>query len=203
VAQSHTTNAPEVEGCCHAVLPCDGYTVTQSYRDTTPRDAKVGIRKYSSFWLTFTSHRHTVAQNNPPKLMKITSKQADALAAKLTTAMQRNTTLATGKGSTQAAGPVATYTPQPPEPRPMGALISGSPKHPSGRRSGIRLKADDDAKIREIIQAGFAFQENLTATDAIRLALRAYGPKHLTQADIAQIRAKDGRSNAGTRAVAP
>ena len=135
--------------------------------------------------------------------MKVTSKQADALAAKLTNAMQRNTSLATGKGNTQAAGPIATYTPQSPPHDSMNAVAPLSTKHSSGRRSGIRLKADDDAKIREIIQAGFSFQENLTATDAIRLALRAYDAKRLSQADIALIRAKDGRSNAAARTVAP
>lgn len=118
--------------------------------------------------------------------MKATSKQADATLAKLTTAMQRNTSLATG-GQAQHTSPVATYTPQP---QPRKVLVSAGP-----RASGIRLKPDDNTRIRAVIQAGLSLQETLTVTDVIRLALEAYDPQRLNASDIARLRARDGRSN--------
>jgi hypothetical protein len=126
--------------------------------------------------------------------MKVTSKQADATLARLTTAMQRNTTLATGSKDAGAAmaGPVATYTPQPAPRRASQSIVAG----PSGgRATGIRLKPDDNTKIREGIQAGLALAETLAVSDVIRIALRAYDPRHLSASDIAQLRARDGRSN--------
>ena len=119
--------------------------------------------------------------------MKTTSKQADAklaTLAKLTNAMQRNTSLATG-GQPRHAGPVATYTPQPPAPRTSAPANT--------RTSGIRLKPNDHVKIRAVIQAGLALQETLTVADTIRLALEAYDPKRLNASDIARLRASDGR----------
>lgn len=125
---------------------------------------------------------------------KITSKQADATLAKLTSVMHRNTALATS--TPIAAGPSATYTmPQAPAP----ATAPAKPKAAASSvaretRSGIRLRAEDTARIREVIQAGLSFQETLTTVDVIRLALAAYDPKRLTATDIATLWNKDGRS---------
>ena len=130
--------------------------------------------------------------------MKITSKQADASLAKLTSritsAMERNTTLATGKGSLHSASPVATYTAQPVAPKPQAPIPPPvTPRH-ARSTSGVRLNAGDLARIRQIVQAGFDLQQQLTTSDAIRLALRAFDPKRLTASDIAQVRAETSRA---------
>lgn len=119
--------------------------------------------------------------------MKVTSKQADATLNKLTSMMQRNTSLATSTPvSRQTSGPVATYAPQPPAPvltKPVGRSAS----------SGIRLKPADHEKIRKVIQAGLDLQETLVVSDVIRIALAAYDPKRLGIDEIERLRATDGR----------
>lgn len=120
--------------------------------------------------------------------MKVTSKQADATLAKLTHAMQRNTTLATATAPTPASvGPVATYTAQPVKPITVSAR---------SKRSGIRLNAHDNQKIGEVIQAGLALETTLAVSEVIHLALRAYDPKSLKAEDIRWLRTIDGRSQA-------
>jgi hypothetical protein len=121
--------------------------------------------------------------------MKVTSKQADATLAKLTSAMHRNTTLATSTESAFAA-PAATYTPAPPPPPSPTPRLRSSASH----NCGIRLKPSDTAKVREVIQAGLAFQQTLALSDVIRLALHAYDPRRLTEADLQRLRASDGRT---------
>ncbi len=117
--------------------------------------------------------------------MKVSSKQADATLAKLTSVMQRNTTLATN--APQQPSPVSTYT--------LPAKTKSPPStHKHSRGSGIRLKSDDDAKIMEVIRAGLNLNETLNTSDVIRLALRAYKPESITSNDIAYLRAKDGRT---------
>ena len=120
--------------------------------------------------------------------MKVTTKQADSLAVKLQNAMDRNTSLAVGKGTLPSPGPVSTYAPEPVATKLVIPTQRISQQQPGARRSGIRLKNEDDKKIREIIQAGFALQHNLNATDAIRIALQAYDAKRLAAADIVRIR---------------
>ena len=132
--------------------------------------------------------------------MKVTSKHADATLAKLASVMERNTTLATGSEAKAAqSGPVATYTPSATPP-----ASARKPQRSIGSRtSGIRLQADDNSRIRQIIQAGLELQETLAVSDVIRLALAAYDPKRLTADDIAQLRAKDGRSAAAKSRRSP
>lgn len=115
----------------------------------------------------------------------ITTKQADATMARLTSAMARNTALATSTPRPAAAsGPVATYTPAP---------RKNVPTRSRANASGIRLLADDQARIRQVLQAGLDLQVNLAMSEVIRLALRAYDPRRLTRQDIEQLRASDGR----------
>lgn len=123
--------------------------------------------------------------------MKITSKQADATLAKLTSAMARNTSLATTAESavSASASPVATYTAT--TVRTPSRPVSSKPV---SRTSGIRLKPVDLDKIHQVIQAGLELRENLAASDVIRLALAAYDPKRLSPTDIAALKARDGRS---------
>ena len=107
--------------------------------------------------------------------MKVTSKHADATMAKLASVMNRNTTLATGN-EPKAASPVATYTA-----RPVLPPTTAFPRTTlSPNASGIRLKPNDHAKIREVIQAGLALQETLAVSDVLRIALAAYDPKRLS-----------------------
>lgn len=121
--------------------------------------------------------------------MKVSSKDASDMAAKLTSAMQRNTSLATNAKNIQsmATSPVSSYTVQ--QPTPAKATRSVSP-----RTSGMRFKPQDHARIREVIQAGLGLQETLSTTEVVRLALQAFDPKRLTPSDIARVRASDGRS---------
>lgn len=126
--------------------------------------------------------------------MKTTSRQADATLAQLTRVMARNTSLATSTPPVPA-GPVATYTKPAASAPPRKPLIATQAR--AAGSSGIRLKADDHARIRQVILAGLELQHTLTASDAIRLALHAYDPKQLTADDIARLRASDGRSHAG------
>lgn len=122
-------------------------------------------------------------------MKSVSSKQADATLAKLTTAMQRNTTLATGNQEqpNRAAfnAPASTYKPQPVPPVRIASGRSAT--------SGIRFKPNDHAKIRQIIHAGLDLQENLSASDVIRIVLHAYDPRKLTGEDIARLHASDGR----------
>lgn len=105
--------------------------------------------------------------------------------ARLTGAMQRNTTLAAGTASTPAAhGPAASYTPAPPK------LHHSATR----RRSGIRLYADDTRRIAEVIQAGLPLGATLAMSQVIRLALRAYDPKRLNADDIMWLRTANGNS---------
>jgi hypothetical protein len=129
---------------------------------------------------------------------------ADSTMALLGQAMDRNSRLATPAAPPPTtpmpgAPPVAALASAPP--RAAGARPLAVPVRPAIRTSGLRFTAQDHQRINRIINRSLSLGQRIPMSDAVRLALKAYDPQSLTDADLAALDATDGRLRCRTSAL--
>jgi hypothetical protein len=114
------------------------------------------------------------------------TQQADHTLDKLTQVMERNKQHQTPAMVT-AAVQASAVRPQPSTPAVLQARIRRN-------STGIRLKPDEEERVRAILRQGLALNETLTLSDALKIALMEYHPRNLTPAAVQALRIKDGRA---------
>lgn len=140
--------------------------------------------------IPFQSHDNKTTMSKPNY-----TQQADHTLDKLTQVMERNKQHQTPAMVTAAVHASTAFRPNPAAPVVLQARIRRN-------STGIRLKPDEEERVRAILRQGLALNETLTLSDALKIALMEYDPRNLTPAAVQALRIKDGRAKrAASRAA--